>query len=158
MGKPAWIWVVFIAIVIALLVFDLGVLHREQREIGVRESLLLSAGYITAGLLFGTWVWWYLGAESGMAYFTGFLIEKSLSMDNVFVIALIFGFLGIPRPYQHRVLFWGILGVIVLRAIMIGLGAALVKEFSGILYVFGAFLVITGVKMWFAARDRKSVV
>ena len=157
MGKPAWIWVVFIAIVIALLVFDLGVLHREQREIGVRESLLLSAGYITAGLLFGTWVWWYLGAESGMAYFTGFLIEKSLSMDNVFVIALIFGFLGIPRPYQHRVLFWGILGVIVLRAIMIGLGAALVKEFSGILYVFGAFLVITGVKMWFAADEEPDI-
>ncbi len=157
MGKPAWIWVVFIAIVIALLVFDLGVLHREQREIGVRESLLLSAGYITAGLLFGTWVWWYLGAESGMAYFTGFLIEKSLSMDNVFVIALIFGFLGIPRPYQHRVLFWGILGVIVLRALMIGLGAALVKEFSGILYVFGAFLVITGVKMWFAADEEPDI-
>lgn len=142
---------------IALLVFDLGVLHREQREIGVRESLLLSAGYITAGLLFGTWVWWYLGAESGMAYFTGFLIEKSLSMDNVFVIALIFGFLGIPRPYQHRVLFWGILGVIVLRALMIGLGAALVKEFSGILYVFGAFLVITGVKMWFAADEEPDI-
>ncbi len=157
MGKPAWIWVVFIAIVIALLVFDLGVLHREQREIGVRESLLLSAGYITAGLLFGTWVWWYLGAESGMAYFTGFLIEKSLSMDNVFVIALIFGFLGIPRLYQHRVLFWGILGVIVLRAIMIGLGAVLVKEFSGILYVFGAFLVITGVKMWFAADEEPDI-
>lgn len=157
LGKPAWIWVVFIAIVIALLVFDLGVLHREQREIGVRESLLLSAGYITAGLLFGTWVWWYLGAESGMAYFTGFLIEKSLSMDNVFVIALIFGFLGIPRLYQHRVLFWGILGVIVLRAIMIGLGAVLVKEFSGILYVFGAFLVITGVKMWFAADEEPDI-
>lgn len=157
LGKPAWIWVVFIAIVIALLVFDLGVLHREQREIGVRESLVLSAGYITAGLLFGTWLWWYLGAESGMAYFTGFLIEKSLSMDNVFVIALIFGFLGIPRLYQHRVLFWGILGVIVLRAIMIGLGAVLVKQFSGILYVFGAFLVITGVKMWFAADEEPDI-
>lgn len=157
MGKPAWIWAVFIGIVIALLVFDLGVLHREQREIGVRESLLLSAGYITAGLLFGTWVWWYLGAESGMAYFTGFLIEKSLSMDNVFVIALIFGSLGIPRLYQHRVLFWGILGVIVLRAIMIGLGAVLVQKFAWILYVFGAFLVITGVKMWFAADEEPDI-
>ncbi len=157
MGKPAWIWAVFIGIVIALLVFDLGVLHREQREIGVRESLLLSAGYITAGLLFGTWVWWYLGADSGMAYYTGFLIEKSLSMDNVFVIALIFGFLGIPRLYQHRVLFWGILGVIVLRALMIGLGAALVQEFAWILYVFGGFLVITGVKMWFAADEEPDI-
>lgn len=157
MGKPAWIWAVFIGIVIALLVFDLGVLHREQREIGVRESLLLSAGYITAGLLFGTWVWWYLGADSGMEYYTGFLIEKSLSMDNVFVIALIFRFLGIPRLYQHRVLFWGILGVIVLRALMIGLGAALVQEFAWILYVFGGFLVITGVKMWFAADEEPDI-
>jgi tellurite resistance protein TerC len=92
-----------------------------------------------------------MGSQSGMEYFTGFMIEKSLSMDNVFVIALIFGFFAIPRQYQHRVLFWGILGVIVLRAIMIGLGAALVTEFSWILYVFGAFLVFTGVKMWWLA-------
>jgi tellurite resistance protein TerC len=110
MGKPAWIWLLFIAIVIALLAFDLGVLHQDDREIGVRESLLLSAGYISVALLFGAWVWWYLGAPSGMDYYTGFLIEKSLSMDNVFVIALIFTFFAIPRQYQHRVLFWGILG------------------------------------------------
>jgi len=151
MGKPAWIWLLFIAIVIALLAFDLGVLHQDDREIGVRESLLLSAGYISVALLFGAWVWWYLGAPSGMDYYTGFLIEKSLSMDNVFVIALIFTFFAIPRQYQHRVLFWGILGVIVLRALMIGLGATLVSQFSGVLYLFGAFLVITGVKMWFIA-------
>jgi tellurite resistance protein TerC len=151
MGKPAWIWLLFIAIVIALLAFDLGVLHQDDREIGVRESLLLSAGYISVALLFGAWVWWYLGAPSGMDYYTGFLIEKSLSMDNVFVIALIFTFFAIPRQYQHRVLFWGILGVIVLRALMIGLGATLVSQFSWVLYLFGAFLVITGVKMWFLA-------
>lgn len=151
MGKPAWIWLLFIAIVIALLAFDLGVLHQDDREIGVRESLLLSAGYISVALLFGAWVWWYLGAQSGMDYYTGFLIEKSLSMDNVFVIALIFTFFAIPRQYQHRVLFWGILGVIVLRALMIGLGATLVSQFSWVLYLFGAFLLITGVKMWFIA-------
>ena len=151
MGKPAWLWLLFIAIVIALLAFDLGVLHQDDREIGVRESLLLSAGYISVALLFGAWVWWYLGAPSGMDYYTGFLIEKSLSMDNVFVIALIFTFFAIPRQYQHRVLFWGILGVIVLRALMIGLGATLVSQFSWVLYLFGAFLVITGVKMWFIA-------
>lgn len=149
LGTAAWIWALFVGIVIALLVFDLGVLHKDDREIGVKESLLLSGGYITAAVLFGSWVWWYLGAESGMNYFTGFAIEKSLSMDNVFVIAMIFSFFAIPRQYQHRVLFWGILGVIVLRAIMIGLGAALVKEFSWVLYLFGAFLVITGIKMWF---------
>jgi len=150
-GKPIWIWLTFISIVVALLAFDLGVLHKDDHEIGVRESLLLSAGYISAALAFGAWVWWYLGAQSGMEYLTGFMIEKSLSMDNVFVIALIFTYFAIPRQYQHRVLFWGILGVIVLRAIMIGLGAALVTEFSWILYFFGAFLVFTGVKMWIIA-------
>lgn len=157
LGTAAWIWLLFIGIVVALLAFDLGVLHKDDKEIGVRESLLLSAGYITAAVLFGSWVWWYLGAESGMNYFTGFAIEKSLSMDNVFVIAMIFSFFAIPRQYQHRVLFWGILGVIVLRAIMIGLGAALVTEFSWVLYLFGAFLVITGIKMWFMADSEPDI-
>jgi tellurite resistance protein TerC len=147
LGTAAWIWLAFVLIVIALLAFDLGVLHKDDHEIGVTESLWLSAGYITVALAFGAWVWWYIGAQSGMEYYTGFLIEKSLSMDNVFVIALIFTYFAIPRQYQHRVLFWGILGVIVLRAIMIGLGAALVSQFSWILYVFGAFLVLTGIKM-----------
>ncbi len=151
LGKPAWIWLVFIGIVVALLAFDLGVLHKDDHEIGVRESLLLSAGYISVALIFGAWVWWYLGAQSGMQYYTGFLIEKSLSMDNVFVIALIFTYFAIPRMYQHRVLFWGILGVIVLRAIMIGLGATLVSQFSWVLYIFGAFLIFTGIKMWIIA-------
>ena len=157
MGKPAWIWLGFLAIVVSLLVFDLGVLHKKDREIGVRESLLLSAGYITVALIFGGGVWWYFGAASGMAYYTGFLIEKSLSMDNIFVIALIFSFFAIPRKYQHRVLFWGILGVIVLRAIMIGLGAALITQFDWILYVFGAFLVLTGIKMWLLAEDAPDI-
>jgi len=151
LGKALWIWLLFVGIVTALLAFDLGVLHKDDHEIGVRESLLLSSGYITVALSFGAWVWWYLGAPSGIAYLTGFMIEKSLSMDNVFVIALIFGFFAIPRQYQHRVLFWGILGVIVLRAIMIGLGATLVNHFSWVLYLFGAFLVVTGVKMWILA-------
>jgi len=151
LGKPAWVWLTFVGIVVALLAFDLGVLHKDDKEIGVRESLLLSAGYISAALIFGAWVWWYLGARSGMDYYTGFMIEKSLSMDNVFVIALIFSFFAIPRQYQHRVLFWGILGVIVLRAIMIGLGATLVSQFSWVLYLFGAFLIFTGIKMWIIA-------
>jgi tellurite resistance protein TerC len=151
LGKPAWVWLAFVGIVVALLAFDLGVLHKDDKEIGVRESLLLSAGYISVALLFGAWVWWYLGAQSGMDYYTGFMIEKSLSMDNVFVIALIFSLFAIPRQYQHRVLFWGILGVIVLRAIMIGLGATLVSQFSWVLYLFGAFLIFTGIKMWVIA-------
>jgi tellurite resistance protein TerC len=147
LGKPAWLWLMFLAIVVALLVFDLGFLHRDDHEIGVGESLLLSSGYVTMGLAFGAWVWWYFGAQSGMEYLTGFMIEKTLAMDNVFVIAMIFTFFAVPRRYQHRVLFWGILGVIVLRAIMIGLGTALVTQFSWVLYLFGAFLVATGIKM-----------
>ena len=147
LGQDLWLWLMFIAIVIGLLVFDLGVLNKKDHEIEVKESLWLSAGYIGVALLFGAWVWWYLGSTSGMQFYTGFLIEKSLAMDNVFVIALIFSYFAIPRIYQHRVLFWGILGVIVLRAIMIGLGAALVSEFGWVLYLFGAFLIITGIKM-----------
>ena len=147
LGKPAWLWLVFVGIVAALLTFDLGVLHRKQREIEVRESLWLSAGYIAIALIFGAWIWSSMGGESGMAYLTGFFIEKSLALDNVFVISLIFAYFAIPRQYQHRVLFWGILGVIVLRAAMIGLGAAVVSEFAWVLYIFGAFLLFTGIKM-----------
>ena len=153
LGTAVWLWLVFISVVIALLSFDLGVLHRDNHEIGVKESLWLSAGYISAGLLFGLWVWVQKGGDAGMDFYTGFLIEKSLSMDNVFLMAMIFSFLAIPRQYQHKVLFWGIMGVLVLRAIMIGLGAALIHEFSWILYVFGAFLAFTGVKMLFSKLD-----
>jgi tellurite resistance protein TerC len=147
MGKPAWVWLVFVGIVLTLLVLDLGVLQKRVREIGVRQSLMLSAFYIGAGLAFGGWIWWSQGAGSGMEYMTGFLIEKSLSLDNVFVISLIFGYFAVPAAYQHRVLFWGILGVIVMRAVMIALGAAIVSNFSWVLYLFGAFLVLTGIKM-----------
>ena len=142
-----WLWIGFNLFVLALLAFDLGVLHKDDREIGVRESLLLSGGYVGLGLGFGAWVWWYLGAQSGMEYLTGFMVEKTLAMDNVFVIAMIFTFFAVPRQYQHRVLFWGILGVIVLRAIMIGLGAALVMEFTWVMYLFGVVLLATGIKM-----------
>ena len=154
LGHAAWLWLAFAATVATLLAFDLGVLHRNDREIGIRESLLLSGGYIGVAVVFGAWLWSELGGERGVEYFTGFVIEKSLSIDNVFVIAMIFTFFAVPRAYQHRVLFWGILGVIVLRAVMIGLGAALVSQFSWVLYVFGAFLVATGVKMlWMAERE-----
>ena len=147
MGQPAWIWLLFVGIVLTLLVLDLGVLQKRMQAIGVRQSLLLSAFYIGAGLLFGVWIWFSQGSQSGMEYLTGFLIEKSLSLDNVFVISLIFGYFAVPPAYQHRVLFWGILGVIVMRAIMISLGAAVVTNFSWVLYLFGAFLVLTGIKM-----------
>ena len=154
LGKPAWMWLAFLGIVAVLLVLDLGVVHREQREIGIRESLVLSGVYLSLGVTFGAWVWWYVGPEAGMAYLTGFAVEKALAMDNVFVIAMIFAFFSIPRIHQHRVLFWGILGVIVLRAVMIGLGATMVARASWVLYVFAAFLIATGVKMIvFADRE-----
>lgn len=147
MGTPVWMWACFISLVAILLAADLGVLHRTSREITLKESLASSAFYILVALLFGAWIWIERGATSGKEYLTGFLVEKSLSLDNLFVISLIFGFLAIPPRYQHRVLFWGILGVIVLRAVTIGAGAVLVARFHWILYVFAAFLVFTGVKM-----------
>ena len=149
LGKPLWMWLLFIGIVIALLVFDLGVLNKDDHEIGVAESLKLSALYITLGVAFSGFVWWQIGAEESKLYLTAFVVEKTLAMDNVFVIALIFSYFAIPRMYQHRVLFWGILGVIVLRGIMIGLGATLVAQYSWILYIFAAFLIFTGIKMMF---------
>jgi tellurite resistance protein TerC len=153
LSKPIWMWLGFFGLVVALLAFDLGVLHRDQHEIGVRESLLLSAFYIALGLGFGGFVWYSLGQQAGVEYLTGFVVEKSLAMDNVFVIALIFSTLAIPRQYQHRVLFWGILGVILLRAVMIGFGATLVSQFGWLLYVFAAFLVLTGIKMLFTGHE-----
>ena len=155
-GKPVWMWLGFFSVVLALLAFDLGILHKEDREMGIRESLWLSAFYLTFAMLFGGAVW--LGQETGaivtedgqhagVTWFTGFFIEKALSIDNVFVISLIFGFFAIPRKYQYRALVWGIIAVIVLRGLMIGIGAALVQEYDWILYVFGAFLIATGIKM-----------
>ena len=155
--KPVWMWVLFMGIVLSLLVLDLGVFHKKDHEIEVRESLVMSSFYISIGLLFGGWIWWSLGEVKAMEYLTGFVVEKTLAMDNIFVIAMIFGYFAIPRLYQHRVLFWGILGVIVLRGIVIGFGAALIHHFEWILYIFAAFLVFTGIRMLFAAEDEKDI-
>ena len=169
LGMPVWIWLSFIGVVIALLVFDLGVLHGEAHEIGVKESLWMSALYIGLGMLWAVAVWFIYASYSGTGsldpqiaagvtaddrawtavklYLTGYLVEKTLAMDNVFVISMIFAYFVVPRVYQHRVLFWGILGVIVLRAIMIGVGAALVMQFAWVMYFFAVVLIATGVKM-----------
>ncbi len=147
LGKPIWMWTVFMGTVLALLVLDLGVFHRKSREIGVSESLVLSAFYIAIALIFAGFVWHTLGPVSAKEYVTGYLIEKTLAIDNIFVISLVFSYFAIPAKYQHRVLFWGILGVIVLRAIMIGAGTALVAQFEWVLYIFAAFLILTGIKM-----------
>jgi tellurite resistance protein TerC len=156
MGKPFWMWKGFLLIVVLLLAFDLGVLNRKDKEMGVAQSLWLSAFYIAFAMLYGAGIWWAYetgeittsdGVHAGMAYFTGFFIEKALSIDNVFVISLIFGYFAIPARYQYRALVWGIIGVIVLRGIMIAAGAALVQQYSWVLYLFGAFLIATGIKM-----------
>jgi tellurite resistance protein TerC len=119
LGTPAWFWLAFLGIVAALTIFDLGVLHRRDREMGIGESLKLSCFYIAVALAFGAWIWAERGADLGMKYYTGFFIEKALSIDNVFVISLIFTYFAIPAKYQYRALLWGILAVIVLRGIMI---------------------------------------
>ena len=169
LGTPAWMWAVFMTLILGLLAFDLGILSRrrkagtasldtvspangaeaddEPQTISIASSLRLSVFYISVALLFGLWVWSSLGAESAVQYYTAFAIEKALSFDNVFVISLIFTALAIPRQYQHWVLFWGILGVIVLRGVMIGVGTALVTGFDWVLWVFGAFLLITGLRL-----------
>jgi TerC family integral membrane protein len=147
LGKPVWSWTGFLLLVLALLVFDLGVLQRKSHEIGVRESLLLSAFYISIGVLFSLWVWYFLDQAAALQYLTGFVVEKSLALDNIFVIAMIFGYFGVPRAYQHRVLVYGIIGVVILRGIMIGLGAAVVARFDWVLLIFAAFLIFTGIKM-----------
>ena len=153
LGAPVWAWAGFFALVALLLVLDLGVFQRKAHVIGIGESLRLSAFYVALGLAFGAFVWWWRGAEAGLGYVTGFALEKALALDNIFVIALIFAHFGVAPEQRHRVLFWGVVGVVVLRAVMIGLGAALVTQFSWVLTLFAAFLILTGIKM-LVAEDK----
>jgi tellurite resistance protein TerC len=157
LGTPVWFWLAFLGLVVALTAFDLGILHKEDKEMGIAESLRLSVFYISIAMLFGLWVWFQKGAEMGMQYYTGFFIEKALSIDNVFVISLIFTFFAIPRKYQYRALLWGIIAVIVLRGLMIAAGAAIVQEYHWTLYIFAAFLIGTGIKMLFTQEAETDV-
>ena len=142
-----WMWIGFNLFVLVLLALDLGVLHRKGKEVGIQEALLLSLGYFILALIFGAGVYHFLGANSGIEFFTGYLLEKSLSVDNIFVFVLIFSHFQVPAQYQHRVLFWGILGALVMRAAMILTGAAIIEAFHWVIYLFGAFLIFTGAKM-----------
>lgn len=141
-------WIIFAVIIAALLIFDLGFFCKEGHVMSFRESLFLSMFYITIGCVFGIYVFYQMGSEASHEYYAGFLLEKAMALDNIFVISIIFKFFAVPIKYQHRVLFWGILGVIVLRAIMIFLGSALLAKFSWLLFVFGAILIATGIKTW----------
>lgn len=151
-GSPG-LWIGFIVFVIAMLAVDLGIFHRKSHVVSTREALIWSSVWIGFALLFNLGVWKWFGAQRGLEFLTGYLIEKSLSIDNIFVFVVIFGALGVPALYQHRVLFWGILSALVLRAGMIFGGTALLARFHWLIYVFGAFLVFTGVKL-FLQRDQ----
>jgi tellurite resistance protein TerC len=151
MDVPFWAWAAVLAVIVAMLAVDLFA-HRTAHVVSVREAALWSALWVGLGLGFGGVVWWAYGPQAGGEYYAGYLIEKSLAVDNVFVFALIFTYFAVPREYQHRVLFYGVLGALVFRAIFIAGGAVLIENFAWILYVFGAFLVYTGWKM-FRHRD-----
>ena len=153
--RPLWMWGTFFAVFLAVLVFDITIMNRHDHVVKVRESLKLSAIYLIVAFLFGGWIYWVEGADNGGLFVTGYLVEQSLSMDNIFVISLVLHYFAVPRPYQHRVLFWGIFGVIVLRALMIGLGVAVISHFSWVLLFFAAFLVFTGAKMLLMDDDEE---
>ena len=147
MTDTLWLWVGFNVFVLAMLALDLGVFHRQSHVVSFRESMAWTVVWIGLALVFNLGVWHYAGSQKALEFFTGYLIEKSLSVDNVFVFALLFSYFAVPPKYQHKVLFWGILGALVMRAVMIGLGSALITRFTWIVYVFGAFLILTGLKM-----------
>jgi tellurite resistance protein TerC len=151
LGHPLWMWAGFFLLIALLLAFDLGVLNRKQRAISVPQALKLSLFYIALGLLFSLWVFHALGEEAGYQYLSGYLIEKTLSLDNIFVFVLIFTHFKVPAEYQYRVLFWGIIGAIILRGAFIFLGTTLISEFEWMMYLLGAFLIYTGIKMLLAA-------
>ncbi len=175
LGMPVWVWLAFVATVFVILAVDLGLFHREAHVPSMRESAILAGSCMTLGFAFSAVVWWlyYNGHATSLdpdiaaaatpsarawtaweLYLTGWIVEQTLAFDNVFVMSMIFTYFAIPTQYQHRVLFYGILGVIVLRAIMIGVGAALVHQFAWILFVFSAFLIFTGIKMLMMADHK----
>jgi tellurite resistance protein TerC len=179
LGIPIWVWCGFVTFIVGLLALDLGLFHRDPHEVSFGESVKMAGLYLTIAIAFGAVVWWLYytspptycldpaikNAISASArawtavqlYYTGYIVEYTLSMDNVFVIGLIFTYFSVPRALQHRVLFWGILGVIVLRGVMIALGVVLIAKFYWVLYVFAVFLIFTGVKMLRPADGEKSI-
>jgi len=145
-GTPI-LWAGFTVLVLALLALDLGVFHRHAREVHAGEAIVWTFVWIAVALLFNVWLFWSFGADRGLEFLAGYLLEKALAVDNIFVFIIVFSAFAVPRAYQHRVLFWGILGALVMRAVFIVLGAALLEAFHWIIYVFGGFLVFTGIKL-----------
>lgn len=148
-------WILFNLFIIGLLALDLGVFHKKSHTVGVKEALGWSAVWITLALIFcgGIWLWYPDGKHAALEFLAGYLIEKSLSVDNLFVFLLIFSYFRVPRLFQHKILFWGIIGALLMRGVLIVLGSALLQEFHWIIYLFGAFLVFTGVRMFFQSEE-----
>ncbi len=151
-GTPA-LWAGFIAFVLALLALDLGVFHRDAHEVTLKEAGIWSAIWISLALVFNGLIFHWFGAERGLEFLTGYLIEKALAVDNIFVFYAIFAYFAVPAIYQHRVLFWGVLGALVMRAIFIFAGAALLAKFHWVMYVFGAILIVTAIKLFLVADE-----
>lgn len=147
MHHSTWLWVGFNVFVLAMLAIDLGVFHRKAHTVSIREATAWSVVWVTLSLIFNYGVYHFMGPQKGLEFLTGYLIEKALSVDNIFVFVLLFSYFRVPAMYQHRILFWGILGALIMRGAMIGAGAMLISRFHWIIYVFGAFLVITGIRM-----------
>jgi len=148
------LWIVFNVFVLGMLALDLGVFHRKAHKVSLREALAWSIVWITLAMVFNLGIYYAWGAEKALEFLTGYVIEKSLSVDNIFVFLVIFSYFSVPAEFQHRVLFWGILGALVMRAIFIGAGAALLAKFHWMIYVFGAFLIFTGVKLLFSGDEK----
>ena len=149
MTDTTWLWIGFNVFVLIMLALDLGVFHRKAHVVTFKESMTWTVVWISLALAFNAGIWHFAGPQKGLEFFTGYLIEKSLSVDNVFVFALLFSYFAVPAQYQHKVLFWGILGALIMRATMIVAGAALITKFAWIIYIFGGFLILTGIKMIF---------
>lgn len=143
-----WPWIIFNAFVILMLAIDLGIFHRKQKKPSFKDAIGWSLVWVTFALIFNAWIYYYLGQKPALEFLTGYLIEKSLSVDNIFVFVLLFTFFKVPEEYRHRVLFWGVIGAIIMRAVFIALGAVLIAKFHWIIYLFGVFLVFTGYKMF----------
>ena len=156
MDLPLWVWFSFLGSVLFMLALDLGVFHRKAHIVSFREAATWSTIWVALGLAFGGLVYTWMGPQKGLEYFTGYLLEKSLAVDNIFVFVLVFSFFATPALYQHRVLFWGVIGALLMRGIMIFAGSALIKEFHWILYVFGGILLLTGIKMLFQKKEGDS--
>ena len=150
MNVPLWTWLAVLAVILVMLAVDMFA-HRRAHVIGVREAAAWSAVWVALGVGFGAVVWWQAGAEFGQQYFAGYLIEKSLAVDNVFVWAIVLTYFAVPREYQHRVLFLGVVGALVFRGVFIAAGSVLIASFSWVLYVFAVVLLVTGYRM---ARSR----